>query len=94
MSHAEELFTVPAWVLYMETALKVFHQAKDVRESKLMIKNTEIEKKRAKSVQNREFLTARSPLEDTMKTVCSRDLDVRYVSGGDENNFWHCFESR
>ena len=36
-------------------------------------------KKREKSVQNREFLTARSQVEDTMKTMRSQHFEGRYV---------------
>ena len=38
-----------------------------------------IEKKRPKSVKNREFSTVRSPTEDTMKTALNRHFEGRYV---------------
>ena len=79
MSHAEELFTVPAWVHSIKKGFEAFLEvgkAKNKCESKK--KNT-IEKKRPKSVKNREFSTVRSPTEDTMKTALNRHLEGRYV---------------
>ena len=79
MSHAEELFTVPAWVHSIKKGFEAFSEggkAKNKCENKKKEHNRE---KTTEIGENREFSTVRSPTEDTMKTALNRHLEGRYV---------------
>ena len=60
-------------------ALKLFWRVERQKINVKAKKKNTIEKKRPKSVKNREFSTVRSPTEDTMKTALNRHLEGRYV---------------
>ena len=79
VTHAEKLFTVPAWVLCIKRGFEAFLERKKTENQAWNRNENEIEKKRPKSVKNREFSTVRSPTEDTMKNALNRHFEGRYV---------------